>query len=138
MDRVITASRLRTELSQLLDQLDNGTSHFIIERNNQASAVLLSIEKFRDIMQMLEMLNALEFIGPNDPSLEDESDLFQFLTTSDDGLPLATNSQTNEGRDDSPSLVPLPANPEKERQVKTARTESVEEAAAKRGIRLIK
>jgi len=135
MDRVITASRLRTELSQLLDQLDNGTSHFVIERNDQATAVLLSIEKFRDIMQMLEMLNALEFIGPNDPALEDENDLFQLLTTSDQG---STTAQPEEGREDVPSLVPLPANPDKERQVKTARTESVEEAAAKRGIRLIK
>ena len=63
MGKTITTSQLRTELTQLLNRLEQGESHFIITRKDRQAAVLLSIEKFRDIMQTLETLRTLEFIG---------------------------------------------------------------------------
>jgi len=68
MGKVISATTLRTQLSTLLDELKDGQTHFIVERNNEAAAVLLSITKFQEIMQTLELLNTLEYIGPDEIS----------------------------------------------------------------------
>lgn len=62
MGKKVSVTELRNRLGSLLDQLAEGQSHFVVERGNQEVAVLLSIEKFRDIMQMLELLNTLDFI----------------------------------------------------------------------------
>ena len=62
MGKKISATKLRTQLGDLLDQLDDGETHFVVERNNREVAVLLSMEKFRDIMQMLELFNSLDYI----------------------------------------------------------------------------
>lgn len=70
MAKTISATTLRSQLSSLLDQLKAGETHFVIERNNQAEAVLLNFDKFQEIMQMLEMLNRLEFIGTELPTGE--------------------------------------------------------------------
>src|SRR4051794_7116859 len=72
MGKKLTVSELRCQLGTVLDQLDSGQSHFVIERNNQEVAVLLSMEKFRDIMQMLELLNTLDFIETGAGDLEQE------------------------------------------------------------------
>ncbi len=125
MSKIISALQAQAELAQLLDQLEKGTSHFIIERNNQPSAVLLNIEKFQEIMQMLDMLNALEFIGQTEPEAE--------IETGD--LPPTDKPVRPE---DGPPLTSLPGKQGKERASKPARTGSIEEIAAKLGIRLIK
>lgn len=62
MSKKVSVTELRNQLGNMLRQLEEGQSHFIIERNNQEVAVLLSMEKFRDIMQTLETLNSLDFI----------------------------------------------------------------------------
>jgi len=70
MSKTISATILRSQLSTLLDQLQDGETHFIIERNNQPEAVLLNMRKFQEIMQMLELLNRLELIGGQPLELE--------------------------------------------------------------------
>ncbi|MEI7555232.1 type II toxin-antitoxin system Phd/YefM family antitoxin [Candidatus Chlorohelix sp.] len=142
MGKEITTTQLRAELSHLLDMLDSGETHFIIKRNNQASAVLLSMDKFRDIMQTLETLRTLEFIGQ--PELEAGSlqDYLNSLLRADNHLSdennLPLQDEFSDETPESPSLVSLPGNPDKEKETKVSREGSVEEAAAKLGIRLIK
>src|SRR5437764_8935141 len=72
MGKKISAKELKTQLGSFLDQLEQGQSHFVIERNDQEVAVLLSMEKFRDIMQMLELLNTLDFIDTGAAGLDQE------------------------------------------------------------------
>src|SRR5690349_21381924 len=72
MGKKLTVSELRSQLGTVLDQLDSGQTHFVIERNNQEVAVLLSMEKFRDMMQMLELLHTLDFIETGAGELEQE------------------------------------------------------------------
>jgi prevent-host-death family protein len=62
MNKKITTSELRNRLGNLLDQLEDGHSHFIVERNSREVAVLLSMEKFQEIMATLETLQNLELI----------------------------------------------------------------------------
>src|SRR5947209_6503007 len=116
MGKVISATTLRTQLANLLDELKNGQTHFIVERNNEQVAVLLSMEKFQDIMQTLELLNALEYI--NTDGMEEEfppDDLRDF-----------------------PEPLPRPeGNPPPPRSSTRSSSESIESVAAKLGIRLI-
>jgi prevent-host-death family protein len=62
MNKKISTSELRNRLGNLLDQLEDGHSHFIVERNSREVAVLLSMEKFQEIMATLETLQNLELI----------------------------------------------------------------------------
>jgi prevent-host-death family protein len=122
MGKKISAKELRTQLSSVLDQLDQGQSHFVIERNNREIAVLLSMEKFLEIMQMLELLNTLDFIDPNglelgEPIPADFPDLV-LLRPANEALP---EPQTPE--------APRPRNRD---------GASIEDMAAKLGIRIIK
>jgi len=142
MGKEITTTQLRSGLSHLLDMLESGETHFIIKRNNQATAVLLSIDKFRDIMQTLETLRTLELIGQ--PELESGSlqDYLNSLLRADNHLSdennLSLQDDLSNETPESPSLVSLPGNPDKEKETRVSREGSVEEAAAKLGIRLIK
>lgn len=117
MGKTISATTLRSQLSSLLDRLKAGETHFVIERNNQAEAVLLNIEKFREIMQMLEVLNHLEYISVEQPGLE--------------GLPtdLEDVFPEDEQAEDTEHIG---------KAARSARSESIEAAAARLGIRLIK
>ncbi len=73
MLKKISVSELRSQLTTLLDQLEEGHSHFVIERNNQEVAVLLSMEKFQEIMQMVEMITTLDFIDAGSVGLTVEN-----------------------------------------------------------------
>lgn len=134
MGKKLTVSELRSQLGTVLDQLDSGQTHFVIERNNQEVAVLLSMEKFRDIMQMLELLNTLDFIETGAGELEQEF--------SDTGLPefpdLTILRPTERTIDEAakPSENP-PANPQP-RPAPSRDGSSIEDVAAKLGIRIIK
>jgi PHD/YefM family antitoxin component YafN of YafNO toxin-antitoxin module len=121
MGKTISATILRSQLSTLLDQLKAGETHFVIERNNQAEAVLLNITKFQEIMQMLEMLNRLEFIGTESY----EADL---------RLPDFVKADYDFEYDDEPEFEPEIAI----RPSRTARSRAIESAAARLGIRVIK
>jgi PHD/YefM family antitoxin component YafN of YafNO toxin-antitoxin module len=120
MGRVISATTLRNQLASLLDELKCGEqTHFIIERNNEAAGVLLSMEKFQDIMQTLELLNNLEFIATDglEAELEEEDELEHEFPE------------------------PLPSSEKPARPPRTkhrAKRESIESVAAKLGIRVIK
>lgn len=118
MGKVISATTLRTQLSGLLDALKNGQTHFIIERNNEEVAVLLSMEKFQDIMQTLELLNNLEYINTEglEAALQAEETLPEFVEpiSHSEPAPAATRSSAR------------------------SNGESVESAAARLGIRIIK
>lgn len=117
MGKTISATTLRSQLSSLLDRLQAGETHFIIERNNQAEAVLLNIEKFREIMQMLEMLNHLEYISVDQQGMEN--------------LPPDLEEAFSEDEQTE-------AEDRISRAARSARSESIEAAAARLGIRLIK
>jgi prevent-host-death family protein len=117
MGKIISATTLRNQLSNLLDELHDGETHFIIERNNEKVAVLLSMEKFKDIMQTLELLNTLEYIGT--AGLEED--------TLPDDIPDCPEPLPR------PEGVPLPP-----RHSHRAANETLESVAAKLGIRVIK
>ncbi len=122
MEKKITASELRNQLGILLDRLEEGHSHFVVERNNREVAVLLSIEKFREIMQMLELLNTLDFI---EPGSEEE------------------NQERASEFPDLQLLPPLKETPPGKRTGSPARSHgqeghSIEDVAARLGIRVIK
>ena len=131
MGKKITVSELRSQLGTVLDQLDSGQTHFVIERNNQEVAVLLSMEKFRDIMQMLELLNTLHFIetGAGDHEQEFSDTIlpdFPDLTI----LRPTVEVQPNGAPTDGQTPPPRP---------NTGREgSSIEDVAAKLGIRIIK
>ncbi len=118
MGKVISTTSLRSHLSSLLDELESGETHFIVRRNNRSTAVLLNWEKFQEIMQMLELLNGMDFIESGNlmGSHPFDETPHQFPET----LP---GSET----------VPAPGQP-------NGRTsgESIETVAARLGIRLIK
>jgi prevent-host-death family protein len=142
MGKTITTSQLRTELTQLLNRLEQGESHFIITRKDRQAAVLLSIEKFRDIMQTLETLRTLEFIGEEqlnsgDPDEYMDLPLLQDLDY-DESLNSDLRPEDLETDLEPPPLVSLPGNGEGEKRQKSPRTGTLEEAAARLGIRLIK
>jgi PHD/YefM family antitoxin component YafN of YafNO toxin-antitoxin module len=61
MTKIISAEILGESLNRLLDALKQGETHFLIERGEETVGVLLSVEKFNEIMQMLETLNSLEY-----------------------------------------------------------------------------
>jgi prevent-host-death family protein len=132
MGKKLTVSELRSQLGTVLDQLDKGQTHFVIERNNQEVAVLLSMEKFRDIMQMLEMLNTLDFIETGAAELEQElsgANLPEFpdLTILRSGGEASQNSET------PPNSTPSP-----QPRTNGRDSSSIEDVAAKLGIRIIK
>ena len=122
MSKKISVSELRSGLTSLLDQLDQGQSHFVVERNNREVAVLLSMEKFQDIMQMLELLNTLDFIetGSGQDFLEGLDTDFPDLTL----LPSPAESPT------PPEAVTPPR--------RHRNSSSIEAMANKLGIRVIK
>ena len=124
MGKKISVSELRGQLTTLLDQLDQGQSHFIVERNSREVAVLLSMEKFQEIMQMLELLNTLEFIDTGLIGLDDgapEQDFPDLML-----LPPVENSNPNAEKPPAP----------KPRSRKSSA--SIEDMANKLGIRVIK
>jgi len=121
MSKTISATILRSQLSTLLDQLQDGETHFIIERNNQPEAVLLNMRKFQEIMQMLELLNRLELIG-GEP-LELEPSLPDFQAEFDDASLTEPEAYVSRAT---------------QHTGRTARSEAIETAAARLGIRLIK
>ena len=132
MGKKLTVSELRSQLGTVLDQLDSGQTHFVIERNNQEVAVLLSMEKFRDIMQMLELLNTLDFIETGAGELEQEfSDTI--LTDFPDLTILRPSDEAAHTSDTSPNgqTPPPRATPNRDGS-------SIEDVAAKLGIRIIK
>jgi prevent-host-death family protein len=133
MGKKLTVSELRSQLGTVLDQLDKGQTHFVIERNNQEVAVLLSMEKFRDIMQMLEMLNTLDFIETGAAELEQElseANLPEFpdLTILRSGGEASQNSES----------TPTAATPSPQPRTNGRDSSSIEDVAAKLGIRIIK
>ena len=133
MGKKITVSELRSQLGTVLDQLDSGQTHFVIERNNQEVAVLLSMEKFRDIMQMLELLNTLDFIDTGAGELEqDFSDSilpdFPDLTILRPSDEAGTSGASTNGNGQTPPPRPAP----------NRDGSSIEDVAAKLGIRIIK
>lgn len=131
MGKKISDQQLRTQLGDYLDQLDQGQTHFVIERDDEEVAVLLSMEKFRDILQTLEMLNTLELIDPDPlkadlefPDLHVLPPLFE-----PDGLDPAneeTAPEANDGSDNNRS------------RRRNNGSSSIEDVAAKLGIRIIK
>jgi prevent-host-death family protein len=130
MGKKISVTELRNQLGTLLDLLDQGESHFVIERNNREAAVLLSMDKFRDIMQMLELLNTLDFI---DAGL---GELGQELS---DGA--AMEFPELQLLRPLPELEEIPPDKDKARSNLRPRERngaSVEDLAAKLGIRIIK
>lgn len=131
MGKKITVSELRSQLGTVLDQLDSGQTHYVIERNNQEVAVLLSMEKFRDIMQMLELLNTLDFIETGAGDLEQEfSDTilpdFPDLTILRPSEEVEKNGAATNGQTPTPRPAP------------NREGSSIEDVAAKLGIRIIK
>ncbi|MEI6046098.1 MAG: type II toxin-antitoxin system Phd/YefM family antitoxin [Chloroflexota bacterium] len=118
MGKVISATTLRTQLSSLLDELKCGQTHFIIERNNEAVGVLLSMEKFQDIMQTLELINNLEYL----PTEGLEGELLPEELSQDfpEPMPQRHTKATST------------------RSTTRSNSESIESVAAKLGIRLIK
>ena len=127
MGKNISATALRSQLSTLLDQLKAGETHFVIERNNQPEAVLLNIHKFQEIMQMLEVINRLEFISPESLEVEtvlsdlDKADFsaeFDDIFINEPDMYANVNAAHANGR--------------------TASSQAIEDAAARLGIRLIK
>ncbi len=110
MGKVISATALRSHLSTLLDELQAGESHFIIERNNEEVAVLLNMTKFQEIMQTLELLNNLELIDVEE----------------------VTNSPA-----EFPEPLPVNTSPTRTHTHRLAK-ESPESAAARLGIRVVK
>lgn len=132
MGKKLTVSELRSQLGTILDQLDSGQTHFVIERNNQEVAVLLSMEKFRDIMQMLELLNTLDFIETGAGELEQEfSDTL--LPDFPDLTILRPSDATAHVTDASPTTQT--SSP---RSAPGRDGSSIEDMAAKLGIRIIK
>lgn len=132
MGKKLTVSELRSQLGMVLDQLDSGQTHFVIERNNQEVAVLLSMEKFRDIMQMLELLNTLDFIETGAGELEQEfSDTI--LPDFPDLTILRPSDEAARTSDTSPNGQTPPPRPAPNRD-----GSSIEDVAAKLGIRIIK
>ena len=138
MGKKITVSELRSQLGTVLDQLDSGQTHFVIERNNQDVAVLLSMEKFLEIMQMLELLNTLEFIETGAGELEQEfsdtvlpefPDLTILRPTERQAERLAEDAAKNA---ENPPATPQP------RPASGRYGSSIEDVAAKLGIRIIK
>lgn len=135
MGKKISVTELRNQLGTLLDLLDQGESHFVIERNNREAAVLLSMDKFRDIMQMLELLNTLDFIDTGAAELGQE--LTESTSLDFPDLQLLRPITPLE-----PEPEPQPE-PEKPKGRATTRSRerngsSVEDLAAKLGIRIIK
>lgn len=130
MSKTISATALRSQLSSLLDQLKSGETHFIIERNNEAEAVLLNINKFHEIMQMLEVINRLEFIGAESGESHEENNLLD-----PDEADLAATDPFF-GYD--PSQEDYEQLDRATRSSRTTRSESIEMAAARLGIRVIK
>jgi PHD/YefM family antitoxin component YafN of YafNO toxin-antitoxin module len=66
MTKIIAAEILGENFNRLLDALKKGETHFLIERDDETVGVLLSVEKFNEIMQMLETLNSLDYIATED------------------------------------------------------------------------
>jgi prevent-host-death family protein len=131
MGKKLTVSELRSQLGTVLDQLDSGQTHFVIERNNQEVAVLLSMEKFRDIMQMLELLNTLDFIETGASDLEQE--FSDTILPDFPDLTILRPSQEVETNGASPNGQTPPPRPNPGRE-----GSSIEDVAAKLGIRIIK
>lgn len=132
MGKKLTVSELRSQLGTVLDQLDSGQTHYVIERNNQEVAVLLSMEKFRDIMQMLELLNTLDFIETGAGELEQEfSDTL--LSDFPDLTILRPSDEAARTSDTLPNGQPISPRPAPNRD-----GSSIEDVAAKLGIRIIK
>lgn len=131
MGKKLTVSELRSQLGTVLDQLDKGQTHYVIERNNQEVAVLLSMEKFRDIMQMLEMLNTLDFIETGAGELEQELSGANLPEFPDLTILRSTGEAANSS--ENPPNTPSP-------QPRTNGRDgsSIEDVAAKLGIRIIK
>jgi prevent-host-death family protein len=133
MGKKLTVSELRSQLGTVLDQLDKGQTHFVIERNNQEVAVLLSMEKFRDIMQMLEMLNTLDFIDTGAAELEQElsgANLPEF--------PDLTILRSGGEKSQDSESPPTTATPSPQPRTNGRDSSSIEDVAAKLGIRIIK
>ncbi|HEX2915252.1 MAG TPA: type II toxin-antitoxin system Phd/YefM family antitoxin [Chloroflexia bacterium] len=135
MGKKISVSELRAQLGGVLDQLDNGQSHFIIERNNQEVAVLLSMDKFKDIMQMLELLNTLEIIetGAELPDPDDNPVDFPDISLLPPYEPAANKTGAPKESKDSKDNIETPAPRSRNRN-----GSSIEDMAAKLGIRIIK
>ncbi len=132
MGKKLTVSELRSQLGTVLDQLDSGQTHFVIERNNQEVAVLLSMEKFRDIMQMLELLNTLDFIETGAGELGQEfSDAI--LPDFPDLTILRPSDEAARASETLPNGQATPSRPAPNRN-----GSSIEDVAAKLGIRIIK
>lgn len=130
MGKKLTVSELRSQLGTVLDQLDSGQTHFVIERNNQEVAVLLSMEKFRDIMQMLELLNTLDFIETGAGELEQEfSDTL--MSEFPDLTILRPTDEAARNSENAPNTQQPRATPNRDGS-------SIEDVAAKLGIRIIK
>lgn len=133
MGKKLTVSELRSQLGTVLDQLDSGQTHFVIERNNQEVAVLLSMEKFRDIMQMLELLNTLDFIETGAGDLEQDfadsilPDFPDLTILRPSAEALIPGAEPN-GNGQNPPPRPAP----------NRDGSSIEDVAAKLGIRIIK
>lgn len=132
MGKKISVTELRNQLGYLLDRLDQGESHFVVERNNREAAVLLSMEKFHDIMQMLELLNTLDFIDTGAGELGQE--LSDSTSLSFPELQVLRPAFLEETEEAEPQ-------PDKTRPASRSRSRngsSVEDLAAKLGIRVIK
>ncbi len=126
MGKKVSVKELQNQLETLLDQLEQGESHFVVERDNQEAAVLLSMEKFRDIMQMLELLNTLDFI---DGGVADLGQAFgDTATTEFPELHLLKPSSPE-------AVTEKDSAPSRSRKREGS---SVEDIAAKLGIRIIK
>ncbi|MDB5082799.1 MAG: Antitoxin [Chloroflexi bacterium] len=134
MGKKLTVSELRAQLGTVLDQLDSGQTHFVIERNNQEVAVLLSMEKFRDIMQMLEMLNTLDFIETGAGGLEQN-----FSDTGLSDFPDLTILRPTDEAAKNSNAENQPITQTPQPRTATGRDgSSIEDVAAKLGIRIIK
>lgn len=125
MHKKISVTELRNQLGNLLDLLGQGQSHFVIERNNQEVAVLLSMEKFQDIMQMLELLNTLDFIDAGGVDLSQD-----FLEGHSPSFPDLTLLR--------PNREPQPRKTDEESRLRERGGSSIEDVAARLGIRVIK
>ena len=133
MGKKISVTELRNQLGTLLDLLDQGESHFVIERNNREAAVLLSMDKFRDIMQMLELLNTLDFIDTGAAELGQELTENTSLDFPELQLLRPVTPLEPEPEPEPEKTKGRPASRSRERN-----GTSVEDLAAKLGIRIIK
>ena len=114
MTKIISADNLGEDFNEMLDELKEGETHFLIMRDAETAGVLLSVEKFNEIMQMLEALNSLEYLPADD---------FDFYGADISGItPIGING------DDK-----TPANEKGKRS-----GEELREQAAKLGIHIIK